>query len=849
MVTPPYLQQRLFRIPDNIAVSVGLSWDFVGAEPLDLDLSAVSFNSEGVLLDVVFFNHPFPLGTDEAVLRCCGALVDMQQLPYMFIGGDSRIGGEEENGLPGTALAARRRACQLFSGKDGELKRMGAIETVFSRIYEESDLLKVEEAMNETTGSCLLDENGFDLGKKGNRSICDESVTFVMHKIPSDAAVIFLTVTSYTGADFSVPPSVELVVVNEMTNERVGVIDLKRATGNGTANLACMLCRLPLTEQSGSAEVLENQQMWDLRELNIRTFGYTFVDVLPLMMDVLGVDENSRSDALWQLPDYPLTKGSYRSMAHPLSDVRFGVGWNGDHDLDAFMVMLDEKNNYVDHVYPKPVKTQSTSPYTACHSGDAINGFGTLGDEEFVDLVTYRVPQSVETLIFGVNYVASFGSAAGKKESIFDVPKLYMRMQNRTSNWPNSIEVDRWNIHHDVEYARRAENTGSGQKEEQPEREGSVCQGVRSKIVHNYVGPDGRQHPVRTLVLGMLVKKGEASFSRVFEGYSQQNCDEYSNALEMQEGEHNQDQQEVMVVSSEFESETAAANDLVPLFDYCPLHEYLPVGDLQSFSELMPYLRCIAKYRRTPTGQPLHWMGLGHFSVNPLSNRVAAVQTISPSIWEELKTSRALLDYRAVKVQFLEIRHLKPTLPHIFKCHGEVWVCEKAPFSGRRSLTPYDVPTFRTPFLNHRQNMVWDEKNPATSVTLFVREFDRLRAVVYDRAAFGYVDIDLMQIEELWCQVPLEEAARADTEQEKDEEAEGATASHTIQRWFQLSGGPLSDGMLRLRLSRVPVREAMQEQQKVIERVIREKKLHEENISKRMDKRARDSYSWACGVM
>lgn len=66
-----------------------------------------------------------------------------------------------------------------------------------------------------------------------------------MHKIPPEAAVIFICVTSYSGADFTILPHVKLVLYNETTNERVGMIDLKATTGNGTANLACMLHRVP----------------------------------------------------------------------------------------------------------------------------------------------------------------------------------------------------------------------------------------------------------------------------------------------------------------------------------------------------------------------------------------------------------------------------------------------------------------------------------------------------------------------------------------------------------------------------------------------------------------------------
>lgn len=57
--------------------------------------------------------------------------------------------------------------------------------------------------------------------------------------------------------------------------------------------------------------------------------------------------------------------------------------------------MFDRDNNYVDHVCPKFNKLQSKLNNVltvAQHSGDALSGDETVGDNEFVDLITYRLP-------------------------------------------------------------------------------------------------------------------------------------------------------------------------------------------------------------------------------------------------------------------------------------------------------------------------------------------------------------------------------------------------------------------------------------------------------------------------
>ncbi|KAG5497106.1 hypothetical protein GH5_01637 [Leishmania sp. Ghana 2012 LV757] len=119
------VRQKVFRVPGSIVLSVGLTWDFVGADPVDLDLSAVCFTKEGRFLDVVFFNHLFAEGTDEALLQE-QHMVDAALLPYMFLSGDSSVGGEEENQLPGLALAARRRHQQLRRRPGGHAPTSGA---------------------------------------------------------------------------------------------------------------------------------------------------------------------------------------------------------------------------------------------------------------------------------------------------------------------------------------------------------------------------------------------------------------------------------------------------------------------------------------------------------------------------------------------------------------------------------------------------------------------------------------------------------------------------------------------------------------------------------------------------
>ncbi|KAF8305284.1 hypothetical protein TcBrA4_0041970 [Trypanosoma cruzi] len=806
------LRQKVFRIPNNIAVSAGLRWDFIGADPVDLDLSAVCFTNEGMFLDCVFFNHPFPTGVNEEELRSSGVLVDPHQLPFMFVSGDSRIGGEEENQLPGLALAAKRRKYQLKNvnnrnNKRDEMNRMGAMDALFSRLYEEAELAMVEEAMDEHRRG---DDDYRASRRKKRREFCDEFVTFVMHKIPLDVSVIFLVVTSYTGADFTTLPGVKLVVFNETMNEQVGSIDLKRSTGNGTANLACMLCSLPpLTENPAEPK------LWDLRELNIRTFGYTFVDVLPVMMDVLGVEQHSRDDAVRLLPDYPLNKESFWHTEQPLSDVRFGVGWNGEHDIDAFMVMLDENNCYLDHLHPKQTRLHSIYPHVARHSGDAINGFGTTGDEEFIDLMTYRMPPEVRTIIFGATYVESFGNSTGTVKSIFDVPKLYLRLQNRTAERPNSFEVDRWNIHYEVEDEIERRKMWKKNKEKNKlETHGFVHR--------TYVGADGKIYPVHMVVLGVMVKRREVPF-HVLYPYGRLDQQRFQQEQAKHHG-------------------PKMPEENVPLFEYYPLHDYAPATTVDPFSSLLPYLYCIAQYLCNEGGNNyIRRRGMNSTHVVGAHNNVVSCDpsffpASPPSIWEDMEASDAILKFYALQVQFIEVRNLQPTLPNRFKCHGEAWVCGTDPM-GKRPMTSYDTLPFCTPYLIHRDNTRWDERSPAASAVFFVRKCDRIRVVIYEYATFGAVEIDLMQFGELWRPDPL--PAKNGFK----------GAFNCLERWFPLTGGTLTDGEVCLRLFRVPEKVALGVRAWVIAAAKKERRRLARQRTERREDATRKSYSAKCSIM
>ncbi|CAJ1033128.1 hypothetical protein, conserved [Leishmania shawi] len=901
------VRQKVFRVPGNIVLSVGLSWDFVGADPVDLDLSAVCFTKEGRFLDVVFFNHLFPEGTNVTALQE-HYMVDPALLPYMFLSGDSTVGGEDENQHPGLALAARRCHQQRRRRADPHAATTGgmlgtrdytnAAANVFNRLYEEEQLADVQRAADEAIG---YDKHAGDdeLGEgqrpsrrrqRHHRELADEVLTLVMSEIPQEADVIFLSVSSYTGQDFTVLSRAKLIIYNESTNERVGVMDLRLTTENGTANLAAMLIRVPAPQEEGVAGVDGDgslgsaaAQEWDLRELNVRTFGYSFVDTLPLMMDVLGVPRQSLLDVLQNLPDYSLSKAKAEIAPSRLSDVRFGVGWSSEHDIDAFLVFLDENNNYVDHLYPKNGKLRSIARDAARHSGDALCGSTSAGDEEFIDLLTYRVPDNVGSIVVGAVWMESFGAAKRTCNSIFDVPDLYLRLQNRTVMNPHSMEVDRWPVN------REAHD-----------------QKITKRLPTTYKDAEHREQPVRAVVLGALMKTGTQSFDSLFPNGRRIDQHFRTHRPPLSEGDDG--------AVSELEAD---CEEEVPLFQLVPIHQYVPVDPRDGFARVIPYLQCMVAYAATIERDILtavHCRGaedeaarlgiatpysvLGSSGVsalntttgtkdtrlalssehnmvgwNPVSsasvrraNRdetatkaarerdakdkaaTTALRNRYGRMWSEMKYYDNRTDLFAIAVQFLEVVEVHPQMPDRFQCHGEVWVFGQTncivPAHGR--VSALDNKPYRSPILVDREKLVWADAHQGSSSCgyFIVHKYDRLRVMLFETASVGVADLDLLSMNALW-------------NSEGDERLTSLSDRfNPIECSVQLTGGSsvMDTGMLvyrgevRLRVSRVPLNAAMIALQRQADKLNAQHR-HVHELQKRYEERYYNKQYQPCVIM
>ncbi|AYU81473.1 TerD domain containing protein, putative [Leishmania donovani] len=919
------VRQKVFRVPGSIVLSVGLSWDFIGADPVDLDLSAVCFTKEGRFLDVVFFNHLFPEGTDETALRA-HHMVDPELLPYMFLSGDSTVGGEDENQLPGLALAAGRRHQQLRrrarhqatarGGMLGTRDYTNAAANVFDRLYEEEQLADVQRAADEAIG---YDEDTADdevgAGQRPlrrrpcrHRELADEVLTFVMSKIPSEADVIFITVSSYTGQDFTVLSRAKLIVYNESTSERVGVMNVRQTTENGTANLAAMLIRLPPSQEEegvdgtdwGSVHGGAAAQEWDLRELNVRTFGYSFVDTLPLMMDVLGVPRRSLLDVLQNVPDYSLSKVKAGIASWTLSDVRLGVGWSGEHDIDAFLVFLDENHNYVDHLYPKNGKLRSMARDAARHSGDALCGSNAAGDEEFIDLLTYRVPGNVSSIVVGATWMESFGPEKRTCKSIFDVPDLYLRLQNRTVMNPHSMEVDRWPLNREAHDPK-----------------------VKKQLPTSYKDAENKEQPVRAVVLGALVKTGTQPFGALFP--NGRRIDQYfhKHGRPLSVSGTGQTRSASVtsraddsggVAMSEFEADR---EEEVPLFQLVPIHQYVPVDPREGLSRVIPYLQCMMAYAATverhtiaaarrrvaeaeaarrgnatpysggesseaapldttagtadtrlvlsrennmvgwnpATSASLRRGGRGETTVKAAREQ-AASDTAETTVlrdryecmWSKMKHYDNRTDLFAIAVQFLEVVEVQPQMPDRFRCHGEAWVFGQTncivPAHG--SVSVFDNKPYRSPVLVDREKLAWADASSSSSGCgyFIVHKYDRLRVMLFETASVGVADLDLLSMDALWAG--------------KDNVREGTLADrfNPVECNVRLEGGVNDAGTgelaysaeVRLRVSRVPLNAAMKRLQQQADR-INAQRGHVQKLQNRYDERYYNEQYKPCTVM
>lgn len=330
-------RQNLFRIPSTLQVTMGLQWNFVGAEPVDLDVSAVCFDENGIALEAVFFNN----------LQC----------GYITHSGDN------------------------------------------------------------TTG----EDTGGD----------DERISLDLAIVPARVQFMIVCVTSYTGADFTLLESAGCRLYNDKTKDVVGEFHLG-VLGRHTATILCVMSRVAPTAEDPNA-------YWDLRELNIPCNGFTFFDVMDKMLDILSIpDGDSRMECLNFLPNYSLEKKLDHETV--LGQMKLGLGWDGENDLDAILIMLSAQNEYYDHVYAKHGKLQSKDG--AClHSGDKLNGYDVAGDDEFVTIDVHKLHPDVHSVFF---IIAHF---SGVDLSLGDVPSSYVRVQNKPS--PVDLlyrEIDRFNV-------------------------------------------------------------------------------------------------------------------------------------------------------------------------------------------------------------------------------------------------------------------------------------------------------------------------------------------------------------------------------------------------------------------
>lgn len=336
------LRQNLFRIPAEVVVDLGLQWNFVGVDPVDLDASCVAMGKNGECLDVLFFNN---------------LTAESSAGVYMRHSGDNTTGED--------------------TGED------------------------------------------------------DETLHFVFSNVPDDVAYLMVCVTSYTGADFTLVERASCNVRNATTGELVGSFQLG-LIGAHTATLLCCISRVEPTHE-------DPKMYWDLRELGLPGTGFTFVEVIPMMQELISVPEAQREAMQRLLPDYSLVKDpAMKSRDVVPSVMKFAIGWDGDNDVDCFLVLLDEKDEYIDHVYAKTGKLKSREG--ACvHSGDKLNGFAGTGDDEFIDIDVNRLRKEVHRVFFVVSLFSGFALSLG------DVPNAYVRMQNRAPT-EGFMEIDRLNL-------------------------------------------------------------------------------------------------------------------------------------------------------------------------------------------------------------------------------------------------------------------------------------------------------------------------------------------------------------------------------------------------------------------
>eukprot|EP01006_Ploeotia_vitrea_P024512 TRINITY_DN57328_c0_g1_i1.p1 TRINITY_DN57328_c0_g1~~TRINITY_DN57328_c0_g1_i1.p1 ORF type:complete len:1132 (+),score=171.60 TRINITY_DN57328_c0_g1_i1:287-3397(+) len=149
--------------------------------------------------------------------------------------------------------------------------------------------------------------------------------------------------------------------------------------------------------------------------------------------------------------EYLMSYGSTFDIASRYSDVRMGLGWKADCDLDASVVMLDANGQYYDHVYfGKKVSKDNA----VRHGGDQLTGEGqgetdatANTDDEVIDVSLKNVSPEVSFLFFVVTVYTegnNFSEVKGAYCRLLDVttvvPKAIARF-NLTQNGTSTANI------------------------------------------------------------------------------------------------------------------------------------------------------------------------------------------------------------------------------------------------------------------------------------------------------------------------------------------------------------------------------------------------------------------------
>lgn len=729
---------------------------------------------------MAFFGHPICGGAPSPDIFRDQYVVEAQDLPYMFLTGDSRTGGEDVNRVmameekerhPQSESALYQRHFDASGNASGHHQHnrthdrimVDAAKLVDRQLFERDGVQGKSLPLSpwNLLQRRLLHE---EAGAGRRRPLCDEAIVLNMSQIPKETEIIFICVTSYTGQDFSRLSSVRLDVIDETHQQRIASFDVQHTTGNGTANLCACVTRVasPDPKTAGGPHVRLpplHTHLWDLRELNVRTLGYTFVDVMPMALNAMGIPPHTHSDVMRNIPNYSLRKSqpqhlysaatgnsgavpqadysrphSSRSGARQeqvlssaremrggednLCDLRFGVGWDGEHDVDAFLVMLDSAHRHVAHVHPKLSRTLSAEvrrQFACQHSGDCRSGVGHSGDAESMDILAYALPPEVHTVFVGITLEDSHSSTTSTggsplpttavgmaavsspffqkpASSVVDVPGLYLRLQNRVLHHPYAVEVDRWDIYKE----RAAHERGVGHsmlslctsekdaankegKEKEKEEQQSPGTAAETSLVAEAVAAR-----TRTLLLGALVRSGEVPLQQLFpDGRS------VSDALSLSPREASPQSREGCATPRATEDQGGSTlpaplserqrqleeRSGVPQFTYVPLRHLLPHDPSRSsFSGVIVYLESLGSLiDRLSSGKNSSIASASHRhrltpSCSP-RRRVPSTLAIREAIQRE-----AWNEVFGLQLEFLQVVKMQPQLPDAFRCHGEAWV-------------------------------------------------------------------------------------------------------------------------------------------------------------------------------